>query len=264
MSLLTLAEIWIYPVKSLGGIRLPEAIALNKGLAYDRRWMLINKAGEFLTQRILPQLALFHLTMGEQFLHIRFDNEKLAVSKSQNVGPPLRATVWNDTVTVAAVSEAADRWFSQQLQQPVRLVQFPEDSPRPVDSTYAPADTHVSLADGYPYLVIGEASLRDLNTRLKSPVPMNRFRPNFVVAGSMPYEEDNWKNFRIGGALFAGIKPCARCVMTTVNQQTAERGTEPLATLAGYRKKNGKVYFGQNALAAATGIVHEGDKIDLI
>lgn len=264
MAALTLAEIWIYPVKSLGGLRLAAAQVLGKGLAYDRRWMLINEAGEFLTQRTLPQLALFQPAMDGQHLSISFGNDRVEVPKTESEGPRLQASVWGDTVWVVRASEAADRWFSRHLRQAVRLVHFPENSARAVDRAYAPESAQVSLADGYPYLVIGEASLRDLNQRTESPVPMNRFRPNFVVAGSEPYEEDRWNNFQVGSVSFRGVKSCARCVVITIDQQTGTAGAEPLATLATYRKQDGKVYLGRNALAATAGTVREGDKITMI
>jgi uncharacterized protein len=130
-----------------------------------------------------------------------------------------------------------------------------------VDATYAINQEQVSLADGYPMLIIGQASLDDLNRRLVDPVPMNRFRPNLVFTGGMPYEEDEWRSFRIGINKFAGVKPCSRCVMTTINQETGEKGWEPLTTLSGYRKRDGEVYFGQNVLAIDHHEIHEGDEI---
>jgi len=257
----TLSEIWIYPIKSLGGVRLAQAHALPKGLAWDRRWMLISEDGQFLTQRTLPQLALFRVEMDEQMIYVRFENQQLAIGKALCDGPGMQASIWNDRVQVVPVAQHADQWFSERLSLAVRLVQFPDDNPRPVDPAFSPEGSQVSLADGYPYLIIGEESLRDLNHRLQTPVPMNRFRPNFVFSGGTLYEEDQWNEFQIGEVPFAGVKPCARCVMITTDQQTAQRGTEPLATLAGYRKQQGKVYFGQNGLALKNGPVRVGDEI---
>ena len=145
-----------------------------------------------------------------------------------------------------------------------RLVYFPEVNQRPVDEKYRIENDQVSLADGYPYLIIGQSSLDDLNSKLTNPLPMNRFRPNFVFTGGKPFEEDNWRNFAIGKSRFAGVKPCGRCVLTTVNQETTERGTEPLATLATYRRTNNKIYFGQNLLALTCHDIYEGDTIELV
>ena len=130
-----------------------------------------------------------------------------------------------------------------------------------MDARYAHANEQVSLADGYPLLIIGEASLADLNKRLPSPVPMNRFRPNLVFSGGHAYEEDAWKEFRIGESLFKGVKPCSRCVLTTIDQDTGAQGKEPLATLASYRKKENKIYFGQNVLALNEKTIYEGATI---
>jgi hypothetical protein len=169
--------------------------------------------------------------------------------------------VWDDEVIVLEVSHQASEWFSKQLGFGCKLVQFPEINPRPVDERYHINHEHVSLADGYPLLIIGQNSLNDLNSRLQSPVPMNRFRPNLVFTGGKPYEEDEWRNFSVGKNKFVGVKPCSRCVLTTINQQTGEQGKEPLATLAAYHKKENKIYFGQNVLAIDYDEIQEGDEI---
>lgn len=264
MAALRLTEIWIYPIKSLGGIRLPEARVLEKGLAYDRRWMLVDETGKFLTQRALPQMALFKLSMDGDFLKVTHKNastfHKIALLPSPQ-GDAQEVVIWNDTVVAKEVDKVSSEWFSEALGQACKLVYFPEVNSRPVDTAYAMNNEQVSLADGYPFLVIGEASLQDLNNRLETPLPMNRFRPNFVFSGGKPFEEDTWKNFTIGANRFVGVKPCARCVLTTVNQDTAEKGTEPLRTLATYRSWNNKIYFGQNVLASDHGIVREGDVV---
>jgi hypothetical protein len=142
---------------------------------------------------------------------------------------------------------------------------MPDRSIRPVDERYALADDYVSFADAYPFLLIGQASLDDLNSRLAEPVPMDRFRPNFVVSGAEPFAEDGWHGLRIGGNLFYGVKPCARCVLITIDQVTAAKGREPLQTLAGYRSANNKVYFGQNLLYGGQGTrVQAGDPVEVV
>lgn len=264
MALFTLSEIWIYPIKSLGGIRLASAKVLPKGLLYDRRWMLIDEHNNFITQRVHPEMALFKLSLsGDQFT-IQFKGDRIFLPANSPISEEvIVAKVWDDTVKIFEVLGEYSKWFSHRLGIKCRLVHFPESNERPVDEKYRIENDQVSLADGYPFLIIGQGSLNDLNERLKAPVPMNRFRPNFVYAGGGPYEEDNWRTFRIGKNKFAGVKPCGRCVLTTVDQQTAERGTEPLTTLATYRKKNNKIYFGQNLLAIDYNEIHEGDKIEL-
>jgi uncharacterized protein len=265
MSALRLTEIWIYPIKSLGGIRLQKAQVLEKGLQFDRRWMLVDDRGKFLTQRVFPEMALFQLTIDNEQLAIdhvnkhsrhRIDLHPRQTTQQQEV------VIWDDTVNAFEVSTETSRWFSEMLGQSCKLVYFPEENERAVDRQFA---THeqVSLADGYPYLIIGQASLDDLNTRMEAPLPMDRFRPNFVFGGGKPYEEDEWKKFTIGSNRFLGVKPCARCVLTTVDQETAERGVEPLKTLATYRKRDNKIYFGQNVLAVDHGFVTEEEDIVL-
>ncbi|MFM7195761.1 MAG: MOSC domain-containing protein [Bacteroidota bacterium] len=144
-----------------------------------------------------------------------------------------------------------------------KLVWFPEENPRAVDPDYAPSGQHVSLADGYPMLIIGTATLQDLNNRLAHPVTMDRFRPNLIFSGGEPYQEDQFKEFRIGKNIFAGVKPCSRCNLITIDPETGEAGAEPLHTLSGYRKRNNKVYFGQNVIALHHDHLNEGDEIIL-
>ena len=258
-----LSQIWIYPIKSLGGIRLKSSVVLDKGLQYDRRWMLVDEEGIFMTQRLNPKLALFKISLDEpkQQLTVTLDQDHYSISTEQPDSATIRAKVWDDEVDVMEVSKQCSQWFSEKLNIKCRLVSFPEQNPRPVDPLYKVNEEHVSLADGYPFLIIGEQSLEDLNARLQKPVLMNRFRPNFVFSGGIPYEEDTWKEFRIGENRFFGVKPCSRCVLTTINQETAEQGREPLAMLSTYRKQNNKIYFGQNLLAIDHNVIKEGDEI---
>jgi hypothetical protein len=264
MTPLTLTQIWIYPVKSLGGIRLKEAKVLPKGLQHDRRWMLISNDNRFMSQREQPILSLFKQKLVADGIEISFNGTAIKIDFEKVVnGRSFRATVWDDAVEVKEVSKAHSQWFSDLLKTSCKLVVFPEGNSRPVDTDYAKNAEQVSLADGFPFLIIGEASLEDLNSRLKEPVPMNRFRPNFVFSGGEPYEEEQWTTFTIGKSKFVGTKPCARCVLTTINQDTAEKGTEPLVTLSKYRRQGNKVLFGQNVLAINHYEIKEGDKIIL-
>ena len=262
MKKLLLSEIWIYPIKSLGGIRLKSSKVKEKGLELDRRWMLIDEHGNFITQRVFSSMALFKLTMTDDFLEVSFKGNQISIpKKSESNGSPIQSKIWDDSVITYEVNTTTSDWFSSMLGMNCRLVSFPEEGPRPVDAAYKINDENVSLADGYPFLIIGQASLDDLNHRLKKPLPINRFRPNFVFTGGEPYQEDSWRNFKIGKNNFIGVKPCARCVLTTVDQETAEKATEPLATLASYRKRENKIYFGQNVVAVDHYEIYEGDEI---
>lgn len=261
MKELSLSEIWIYPIKSLGGVPLTTTTILPKGLQYDRRWMLIDEEGVFMTQRVYPAMALFKLSLETNYLHITHRDQALKIPFSINTEKKITTKVWDDTVTTLEADPHHSDWFADQLKMKCKLVYFPEHYHRPVDPAYKINDDHVSLADGYPFLIIGQSSLHDLNNRLSEPLPMNRFRPNFVFTGGEPYEEDEWRNFSIGTNNFIGVKPCSRCVMTTINQDTAVKGVEPLKTLATYRRRNNKIYFGQNVIALDYGQVSVGDKI---
>lgn len=264
MKNLKLSEIWIYPVKSLGGIQVTSAQVKGKGLQFDRRFMLVSDDGLFMTQRIYPKMALFKLSFEKEGFAIHFEQNKLLLPAIPGVVPQQKKVhVWDDTVWANEVDGEYSQWFSKHLGIKCSLVFFPEENPRPVNPKYKVHNEHVSFADAYPFLIIGQSSLDDLNSRLAVPLPMNRFRPNLVFTGGDPYEEDHWRNFTIGSNRFVGVKPCDRCVMTTVNQDTAQKGAEPLKTLATYRQRDNKIYFGQNLVGLDTGTIQVGDVITL-
>ena len=262
--MMQLSEIWIYPVKSLAGIRLEKAKVTPRGLEFDRRWMLVDENGVFVTQRKHPELALFHPQIEDGFLQISHNDAakgSIRFPLSSKEGSPLaEVMVWEDAVQAVEVDEAVSAWFSEILGIKVRLVYMPEGSLRKVDPDYAVTpDDITSFSDGFPFLLIGQASLDDLNSRLENPVSIRRFRPNFVISGGMAYEEESWKEFSIGNQLFYGVKPCGRCIMTTVDfEKGVFAGKEPLYTLSQYRKVGNKVLFGQNVIAKQEGYIAVG------
>jgi uncharacterized protein YcbX len=261
---LVLQEIYLYPIKSLGGITVQEAQVEERGFKYDRRWMLVDQSGEFLTQRQHPQLALLQVALSESQLEVfsKGDpSQRIAFDLDLASNQELLVSIWGDQVLARVVSAEVSRWFSDFLQMDLDLVVMPESSHRKMDPRYAVQGESVSFADGMPYVMIGQASLDELNQRLEVPISMDRFRPNLVFSGGEAYAEDQFKQLQIGEVEFQVVKPCARCVLITVNQQTGEKGKEPLATLATYRTVNNKIYFGQNAVALAPGIVRVGDPI---
>lgn len=262
--MLTVSGLYIYPVKSLGGISLPAASLTDRGFEYDRRWMLVDENNRFLSQREVPLMACLHVELQNGYLVV------VNMYKSDFFYPvPLQplatettmVTVWDDECPAQWVSTEADAWFSEQLDISCRLVYMPDSSHRQVDGNYAHNKEITSFSDGYPLLMIGQASLDDLNSRLSAPLPMNRFRPNIVFTGGLPFQEDDMKQFSIGDTRFLGVKPCARCVMTTIDQQTAVKAKEPLKTLSTYRMKDNKIYFGQNLLYHGSGTIRVGDAI---
>uniref|UniRef100_UPI003F712757 MOSC domain-containing protein n=1 Tax=Dyadobacter sp. TaxID=1914288 RepID=UPI003F712757 len=250
-----------------GGIRLTEARTEERGLEYDRRWMIIDEAGKFLTQRVLSKMALIDVALTETGLKIWNRNEPenaLTVPYLPVTQEARTVTIWDDVVEAVTVSTEADQWLSEQFGQKLELVKMPEQTERKADPRYAKNNENVSFADGFPFLIISQASLNDLNSRLSEPISMRRFRPNIVISGTAPFEEDQWKEIKIGELEFEIVKPCARCILTTINPETAEKGTEPLKTLAGFRKVNNKILFGQNAVTRTTGTIREGDVISVI
>lgn len=261
---LVLQDIFIYPIKSLGGVRLTKAKVEEKGFEYDRRWMLVDQKGKFVSQREFSSLALLQVEIHENGLRVFHKKQTqlaLVIPFDQADGPEIEVVIWDDQVIGKVVSESVGDWFSDFLGFKVELVKMPESTQRKVDPRYAVNGEAVSFADGMPYLIIGQSSLDELNSRLESPVPMNRFRPNLVFSGGEPFLEDRLRKIRIGSVEFQIIKPCARCVLTTVDQETGEKGKEPLKTLATYRTVNNKVMFGQNVVALGGGFVSIGDEL---
>lgn len=264
-----LSEINIYPIKSLGGIPLKSSIVEERGLQYDRRWMLVDEKNQFLTQRDYPQMARFHIDLeNEGFVNVSFNRKSLAIPLLINSEKTVNVKIWSSRVKAKYYADEVNEWFSENLQAKCRLVLMPEETKRKVNPIYAVRkyEDTVSFADGYPFLLIGENSLADLNGKLEKSLPMNRFRPNFVVSGSEAFAEDSWKKIKIGDTVFHIVKPCARCVITTINQETGEKDSvEPLKTLAKYRNKNGKVLFGCNLIAEKQGkVIKVGDAVEIL
>lgn len=263
MSKILLTQLNIYPIKSCGGISLHNARLEERGLQYDRRWMVVDQEGRFLTQREVPRLALVSVQISSGALRLVAPQMKeLLVPMQTAGGKSTPVVVWDDTVEAVDVGEAAAKWFSEFLGFPAQLVHMPDTADRL--ASRGGYTSQVSFADAYPLLLISEDSLEDLNTRLEVPLPMNRFRPNLVVSGCAPYAEDSWKEIRISGMRLHVVKPCARCVTTTVNQATGEKGKEPLKTLATYREQDGKVMFGQNLIHEGKGVLEVGSRVEIL
>ncbi len=268
-----LSEINIYPIKSLGGISLSESVVEEKGLQYDRRWMLVTENGEFLTQREFPKMATLKVSLENDSLKVvSAENQAVSIPFAPTSNDKMRVKIWSSKCNAVNYDETINSYFADTLQTNCKLVGMPEDSRRKVSPFYAVRKFQdvVSFADGYPVLLIGEGSLADLNSKLENPIPMNRFRPNLVVKNSDAFAEDTWKKIKIGETIFHLVKPCARCVITTIDQTNGiSDGKEPLKTLATYRlvKRGGesKINFGQNLIAESVGeIIKIGDKVEIL
>ncbi|HEY8560422.1 MAG TPA: MOSC domain-containing protein [Pyrinomonadaceae bacterium] len=266
-----LSEINIYPVKSLAGITVEQGKIDRRGLEFDRRWMLVDKENKFLTQREFPKMALVKTKIASDGLNFFCQDKSLKISVAPPDGATETVKIWSNRCRAVVYESAVNEWFSDILQTKCKLAYMPEETKRRVNYLYAVnKEDRVSFADGYPFLLIGENSLADLNSRLAGNLPMNRFRPNFVVADSEGFAEDAWKKIKIGETVFHVVKPCGRCVMTTIEQTTGEKdGKEPLKTLASFRipkrsiKKN--VLFGQYLIAeTAGGVSRVGDRVEVL
>ncbi len=273
-----LTGLFIYPVKSLRGFSVPAAEVDDLGLVGDRRFMLIDEAGKFLTQRALPRMALIRTALSADMLTLSADGAgSCTVSRRASLDPQpptIRSVnVWkSDGLLAEDCGDAPAAWLSAALATKCRMVRIGEKFMRPVTKPAAGPGDRVSFADAEPFLVISEASLADLNDRIvaqgEDAVPMNRFRTNLVVAGCPPFAEDTWARFRIGSVIFRAGGPCARCAVPTIDQATAERGKEPLRTLATYRRDTADptdVNFGQNLIhETKTGALRVGDPVELL
>lgn len=263
--MLQISELYIYPIKSLAGIAVTEALVTKTGFEHDRRWMLVDENGRFISQREVPEMALLQVSVQ--------DNGLLATHKTkgnrifipfQSTGRQVKVTIWDDTCSAEYVNRGTDKWFTAMLGINCRLVYMPDETKRIVDQRYAPGNAVTSFSDAYPFMIIGQASLDDLNSRLDQALPTNRFRPNIVFTGGQPFEEDRMGHFTVGDIDFYGVKLCARCNIITIDQDNAQSGKEPAKTLAGYRKKNNKILFGQNLVHQGAGIISIGDRMQII
>jgi len=267
-----LSEINIYPIKSLRGITLKESTIERRGLRFDRRWMLIDEKNHFFTQREFPKMATLTVEISDEGLRVsENENNKISIPFDTQSEETARVKIWSSYCRAKVYEDSVNEFFSEALKTNCKLALMPEETRRKVNYFYAVnKDDHVSFADGYPFLLIGESSLAELNGKLENPLPMNRFRPNLVVKDSEAFSEDGWKKIKIGESVFHVVKPCARCVITTIEQANGVKtGVEPLKTLATFRipkrsiKK--KILFGQNLIAEKAGeVLRVGDKVEIL
>lgn len=264
-----LSAIFIYPLKSARGISLTAAELTARGLAYDRRFMVVDADGVFLTQRQLPAMARLITSVhdaephAERRLRVDFDDlEPLDLPLTPGDGERCEVRVFQDRVAAIDLGARAAAFFTGALGRPARLVYMPDEALRAVNCGFAEPGDVVSFADGFPYLLASESSLDALNARLAERVPMNRFRPNLVVSGAEAFAEDRWTRVQIGGVLFEVRKPCTRCAIITTDQERGERAAkEPLTALAGFHSWQGKAAFAQNLLCRGAGTLRVGDDV---
>jgi uncharacterized protein len=265
--MIKVSQLNIYPIKSLGGIPLQAARITDRGFEYDRRWMLIDANNNFLTQRAFPVMALLQPSVtaeGIWVMNTKQDSKPLLIPFTPGTNERIATNIWGVPCNPLHVSDEADKWFSDQLQTQCRLVYMDDDTHVTISETYNINNSLTSFSDGFPILMISEASLDDLNSKASETIPMNRFRPNLVISGAVAFEEDTMKEFMINGIVLYGAKPSARCMITTIDQHSGAKGKEPLVTLSAYRSLNNKIYFGENVIAASTGMIHVGDELTIL
>lgn len=262
-------ELYIYPVKSCAGIRVPELRVDAWGPVNDRRWMIVDENAQFLTQRTHPQMATIGTFLHADHLRLTVDGSDFELADDPAKRARLEVTVWKSKVLAEVVDQPAlTLTLSRYLGQSVRLVEFGPEARRDVTMKDVPTGHSVRFADGFPFLLANVASLNDLNgvlTKAGHPtVPMNRFRANIIVSGLEPYAEDELVDFRSRELRLRNLKPCARCPIITVDQATGVKtGHEPLATLARVRNFERKVLFGVNVVSEGVGFLREGEVLNL-
>ena len=265
-----LASIHIYPMKAARAVDLAESLVEPWGLAGDRRWLLVDEDGRFVSQREEPSLAGVVVTHGPGMIGVSaesFPGRRIAAPAAGGT-QLLKVTVWGSTLLAAAAGPVGDAWFSAYLGRPVRLVYLDDPTRRAVDPQYGRDGDVVSFADGYPVLLTSTASLGELGRWLTEdgarPVPMTRFRPNAVVTGAPPWAEDHWRRIRIGAVEFRVVKPCGRCVVTTTDQITGQVGSQPLKMLGRRCRFGQQLVFGQNMIPDGRGLIRAGDLVEVL
>jgi uncharacterized protein len=267
-AMMKLSAINLFPIKSAAGISVTQADVEQRGLKDDRRWMIVDDTGCFLTGRQLPAMVLIQARPDEEGLTLLAPD--MATQRVQKPGLEalrLKVKVWDDHLDALLADSMTNAWLSRYLLREVRLVYMDGTSERNVeiDQTHGKVNQPVSFADGYPLLLISEASMTSLNQKLAMPISILRFRPNLVISGTQAHVEDHWKRIRIGVIEFDLIKACTRCVFTTVDPVTGKKDIsgEPLRTLKEYRRSEAGIIFGMNLVSRNKGVVKLGDEVEV-
>jgi uncharacterized protein YcbX len=259
-----LTEIFVYPVKSLAGIKVSNWLVNEKGLLHDRKWMLIDNNNQFLSQRRIPKMILIKTQLTDKELILSTsDSGSISLPLNPTDGDLSEVNIWNDQCFAKTTSNQADLWLSDFLGIQCRLVYQAAEEIRQVDPNYALATDKINFSDGFPFLIVSHASLDTLNQAMNIEIPVLRFRPNLVISHCPSYAEDSWREISINNINFRLPKPCSRCSVPTIDIETGKTGKEPLATLNRLRKWNKKVYFGQNAIHNNVGELSTGSTVTI-
>ncbi|MBK8505960.1 MAG: MOSC domain-containing protein [Saprospiraceae bacterium] len=261
-------QLFIYPIKSLRGISVESSLVTDRGLQFDRRWMLIDDENRFLTLREYPQLSLLQPTFepnGLRIKSLKVPVEDLLIPFEIDPGPLKRVTIWNAVCNAYPVGDEIDKWFTHVVGIPCKLAYMPDESKRPVDTSSGikPAGKFTSFSDAYPFLLMSEESIQDLNKRSGKAFTIERFRPNLVIKGGLPYSEDDLIHFKIGKVTFEGLEKCARCAVPNLDPETGitDKDQEPTRTLSSYRRQGNHIYLGMNLVHSGSGMLRVGDEL---
>lgn len=266
--MIKISALYIYPVKSLAGIQLNSSELSQFGLLNDRRWMIVDSNGQFISQREFAKMATIKTAFSDNKLVLSHNGSQITVPNTTE-NKKITVSVWNDTLKASHICDDVDRWLSDILNTTCQLVYMENNDQRQIDKDFAASNQFVSFADAFPILVISQASIDDLNCRLSTPVDINRFRPNMVVTGTSAFAEDDWHDLSINNIEFRAVKTCSRCIMPSINQESGKKDqVKMLATLNQYRKFEKKIKFGQNLIYKDANLIDKqviscGDEINL-
>jgi hypothetical protein len=260
---LRVSHVLRYPIKGCAAVSVRACELDDYGLAADRRWLFLDNTGHFHSQRATPKMALIRpRSRGDELWLEAAGVGALAVQRSE--GKRVEVEIWGGKAIGIDQGEAAADWFEAYIDRPGRLLRLADDGARAVEPEHAAKETFTGFADGYPLLIVSDASVEDLDSRLDEGVSLLNFRPNIVIAGCSPHDEDSWRTLRIGELVIDLVKPCARCAVVDVEPATGERRGDVLSKLATYRRHGGKVWFGVNAIHRGQGRVQVGDKVEVL
>lgn len=259
----TITSLHVYPIKALKGVSLDSVELTDMGIALDRQWMLIDESNRAVTQREMPILAKYEVSIYAEYIGVAIGNQHLLIPKVSEATEKAICRLFDHELEGIVESDDINQWFSEQLGKPIRLVRKSPESPRYVKNNDG---YKVQFSDGDQYLFIGESSMNQLNAKLDKSLDINRFRANVIFSGGTAHDEDNWSTLKIGESRFSFHKKCNRCKVTTIDQETSDVGQEPLKTLSTYRMTDKKIQFGAyfKLEGEQTGQIKVGDQIEVM
>ena len=264
MNKLIVSSLSIYPVKSARGVSLKSMRLNSMGPECDRRWMVIDNSGAFVTQRKVPKMSQINIELIKSGIRLSADGFSSCFVTRQDKERVLTSSVWGAEVEGHDCGDDVALWLSDFLSKDCRLIYMPDNFKREVDNNFARNQELLAFADGFPLLICSQASLDDFNNKLGYKISMNRFRPNIVISGNQAYAEDHWHTIAINGIEFSLVKPCSRCIIPSINPQTGVKEMAVNDALQAHRRRGQDTFFGQNALYNKLGTIQIGDEVKIV